>query len=164
LSDDDDEEKKSEESQSVLDDNEDNEDDSFEKMFSDDSSDEDELKAANMEVVSAKLDSFAREDILAAQDELLNPKKVVPEGVLAGSEQNEELSSVKTRITEIVKVLEDFNNLREPEMKRKDYMDRLVDDVSKYYGYNTYLAQKFLEMFSVSEVLLCNSFIALNWL
>ena len=140
-----------EENNSFLDDSD--HEDRTGRMFSDDSSDEEELNAANMEAISAKLDSFAREDILAAQDELLNPGKVVPEGVLGSSEGNEELSSIKTRIMEIVKVLEDFKNLREPGMKRKDYMEKLVEDVSKYYGYNTYLAQKFLEMFGVSEVL-----------
>ena len=121
-------------------------------MFSD-SSDEEELNAANMEALSAKLDEFAREDILAAQDELLNPAQPVAEGVLT-SEKTEDLSSVKTRIMEIVRVLGDFKNLREEGLKRKDYIDKLVEDIASYYSYNTYLARKFLEMFSIPEVLL----------
>ena len=119
-----------------------------------DSSDEEELTAANMEALSAKLDSFAREDIRAAQDELLNPSQPAAEGVLTTSkETNEDLSSVKTRIMEIARVLGDFKTLREEGVKRKDYIDRLVDDIASYYSYNTYLARKFLEMFSVAEVL-----------
>jgi len=120
-------------------------------MFSD-SSDEEDLTAANMEALSAKLDTFAREDILAAQDELLNPAQPVAEGVLLSTSNNEDLSSVKTRIMEIVRVLGDFKNLREEGVRRKEYIERLVDDIAGYYSYNSYLARKFLEMFSVPEV------------
>jgi 25S rRNA (cytosine2870-C5)-methyltransferase len=120
-------------------------------MFSS-SSDEEELTAANMEALSAKLDTFAREDILAAQDELLNPAQPVAEGVLLSTATNEDLSSVKTRIMEIVRVLGDFQKLREEGVRRKEYMERLVNDIAGYYSYNTYLARKFLEMFSVVEV------------
>jgi ribosomal RNA methyltransferase Nop2 len=121
-------------------------------MFSD-SSDGEELTAANMEALSAKLDTFAREDIVAAQDELLNPDEPAAEGVLLHTDTNEELSSVKTRIMEIARVLGDFKNLREEGIKRKEYVERLVDDIAGYYSYNTYLARKFLDMFSVTEVL-----------
>jgi 25S rRNA (cytosine2870-C5)-methyltransferase len=124
-------------------------------MFSD-SSDEEELNAANMEALSAKLDTFARGDLIAAQDELLNPAQPVVEGVLL-NKNNEDLSSIKFRIMEIVRVLSDFKSLREEGVKRKDYVDRLVDDIAAYYSYNTYLARKFLEMFSVPEVLISDS-------
>ena len=127
------------------------EEEADEKMFSD-SSDEEDLTAANMEALSAKLDTFAREDILAAQDELLNPAQPVAEGVLLSTSNNEDLSSVKTRIMEIVRVLGDFKNLREEGVRRKEYIERLVDDIAGYYSYNSYLARKFLEMFSVPEV------------
>ena len=120
-------------------------------MFSD-SSDEEELNAANMEALSAKLDTFAREDILAAQDELLNPVEPIAEGVLQSTSTNEDLSSVRTRIMEIVRVLGNFKQLQEEGVKRKDYIERLVNDIAGYYSYNTYLARKFLEMFSVAEV------------
>jgi 25S rRNA (cytosine2870-C5)-methyltransferase len=143
------------ENDSILNDSEDEDIDG--KVFSD-SSDEEELTAANMEALSAKLDTFAREDILAAQDELLNPVESVPEGVLLNNGENEDLSSVKARILEIVRVLEDFKNLRENGVKRKEYIDRLVDDIVKYYSYNSYLARKFLEMFSVAEVSIFQSF------
>lgn len=105
-----------------------------------------------MEALSAKLDTFAREDILAAQDELLNPVEPVAEGVLLNTEANEDLSSVRTRIMEIVRVLSNFKNLQEDGVKRKDYVERLVSDIAGYYSYNTYLARKFLEMFSIAEV------------
>jgi ribosomal RNA methyltransferase Nop2 len=127
------------------------EEEADEKMFSD-SSDEEDLTAANMEALSAKLDTFAREDILAAQDELLNPAQPVAEGVLLSTSNSEDLSSVKTRIMEIVRVLGDFKNLREEGVRRKEYIERLVDDIAGYYSYNSYLARKFLEMFSVPEV------------
>jgi 25S rRNA (cytosine2870-C5)-methyltransferase len=127
------------------------EQDPDDKMFSD-SSDEEELTAANMEALSAKLDTFAREDIIAAQDELLNPAQPVAEGVLLSTENNEDLSSVKTRIMEIVRVLGDFKKLREEGVRRKEYIERLVDDIAAYYSYNKYLARKFLDMFSVAEV------------
>jgi ribosomal RNA methyltransferase Nop2 len=53
---------------------------------------------------------------------------------------------------EIVRVLGNFKNLQEEGVKRKDYLERLVSDIAGYYSYNTYLARKFLEMFSVAEV------------
>jgi ribosomal RNA methyltransferase Nop2 len=107
-----------------------------------------------MEALSAKLDTFAREDILAAQDELLNPDEPAAEGVLKTTKEGgEELSSVKARIMEVVRVLSQFKALREEGVKRKDYIEMLVEDVASYYSYNTYLARKFLEMFSVAEVL-----------
>jgi 25S rRNA (cytosine2870-C5)-methyltransferase len=130
-----------------------------EGMFSD-SSGSDELTAANMEALSTKLDQFAWEDILAAQDELLNPAQPVAEGVL-DSGKSEDLSSVKTRIMEIVRVLGDFKNLREDGLKRKDYIEKLVDDIAAYYSYNIYLARKFLEMFSVQEVPLLPDYVNL---
>jgi ribosomal RNA methyltransferase Nop2 len=55
---------------------------------------------------------------------------------------------------EIARVLGDFKNLREEGVKRKEYIDRLVQDIAGYYSYNTFLARKFLEMFSVAEVLI----------
>jgi hypothetical protein len=54
---------------------------------------------------------------------------------------------------EIARVLGDFKTLREEGVKRKDYIERLVEDISSYYSYNSYLTRKFLEMFSVAEVL-----------
>jgi 25S rRNA (cytosine2870-C5)-methyltransferase len=127
------------------------EEEADDKMFSD-SSDEEDLTAANMEALSAKLDTFAREDIVAAQDELLNPAQPVAEGVLLSTNTDEDLSSVKARIMEIVRVLGDFKSLREPGVKRKEYIARLVNDIAAYYSYNNYLARKFLEMFSIAEV------------
>lgn len=121
------------------------------KAFSD-SEDDEELTAANMEALSAKLDSFAREDILAAQDEILNPVEPTADGVLLDTDTNEDLSSVRTRIMEIVRVLGNFKSLGEEGVKRKDYIEKLVSDVTGYYSYNEYLARKFLEMFSVAEV------------
>jgi ribosomal RNA methyltransferase Nop2 len=58
----------------------------------------------------------------------------------------------RPRIMEIVRVLGDFKNLREEGVRRKEYIERLVDDIAGYYSYNSYLARKFLEMFSVPEV------------
>jgi ribosomal RNA methyltransferase Nop2 len=143
------------EEDSVFDSDEDGEEEATRRnsrAFSDSDDDEEELTAANMEALSAKLDTFAREDILAAQDELLNPVEPVADGVLLDTEANEDLSSVRTRIMEIVRVLGNFKNLQEEGVKRKDYVEKLVSDISGYYSYNTYLARKFLEMFSVAEV------------
>jgi 25S rRNA (cytosine2870-C5)-methyltransferase len=143
------------EEDSVFDSDEDGEEETTRRngrAFSDSDDDEEELTAANMEALSAKLDTFAREDILAAQDELLNQVEPVADGVLLDTEANEDLSSVRTRIMEIVRVLGNFKNLQEEGVKRKDYVEKLISDISGYYSYNTYLARKFLEMFSVAEV------------
>jgi 25S rRNA (cytosine2870-C5)-methyltransferase len=63
------------------------------------------------------------------------------------------LSAVHTRIQEVVAALSDFRRRRDPTRSRSDYMDLLVRDVCRYYGYSEELAEYFLSLFSPAEAL-----------
>lgn len=63
------------------------------------------------------------------------------------------LQLVHMRIQEVVRVLSNFASLAEPDRSRADYMDRLCKDVQTYYGYNEFLAEKILDLFSPEEAI-----------
>uniref|UniRef100_A0A0C9S504 TSA: Wollemia nobilis Ref_Wollemi_Transcript_22014_2401 transcribed RNA sequence n=1 Tax=Wollemia nobilis TaxID=56998 RepID=A0A0C9S504_9CONI len=62
-----------------------------------------------------------------------------------------DLPSLQRRIKEVVRVLSNFKALKQKGCMRKDYTERLIADLSLYYGYNEFLVQTFLEMFPVAE-------------
>ena len=64
-----------------------------------------------------------------------------------------DLQLVQMRIREVAKILSDLPRLGEPDKSRADYMDRLSKDVQRYYGYNEYLANMFLELFAPEEAI-----------
>ncbi|KAA8912928.1 hypothetical protein TRICI_003310 [Trichomonascus ciferrii] len=64
-----------------------------------------------------------------------------------------DIASVKTRILEIVKVLENFKALAEEGRSRSEYVDQLLEDVSEYYGYSPFLAEKLFNLFSPEEAI-----------
>ncbi|WFC96858.1 25S rRNA (cytosine(2870)-C(5))-methyltransferase [Malassezia brasiliensis] len=64
-----------------------------------------------------------------------------------------DLQLVQMRIREVGKILSDLPRLGEPGKSRADYMDRLSKDVQRYYGYNEYLANLFLELFAPEEAI-----------
>lgn len=134
-------------------------------MFSDDEDhDEDkleELNAANMEYLSKKLDEEEAEEAEEAAAELLEAQQIQPradilpteeeDAALAGQPPN--LTAIRTRIIEIVKVLEDFKHLAAEGRSRTDYVDRLLKDICEYFGYTPMLAEKLFNLFSPSEAL-----------
>lgn len=125
-------------------------------LFSDDE-DVDELNAANMEALSMKIDE---ENILEAEEaekELIETDIIQPRADILPTEEQVELEtdsvSVKTRMIEIVKVLEDFKNLGAEGRSRTEYIDRLLKDICKYFGYSLFLAEKLFHLFSPAEAL-----------
>lgn len=60
---------------------------------------------------------------------------------------------LRTRILEIVKVLEDFKTLAEEGRSRTEYVEQLLDDIAEYYGYSRYLAEKLYNLFSPAEAI-----------
>ncbi|KAI8883264.1 NOL1/NOP2/sun family putative RNA met [Backusella circina FSU 941] len=64
-----------------------------------------------------------------------------------------DVTAVNQRIKDIVNVLNDFKKLRDPTKDRQEYVDRLIKDVSSYYGYSQFLAEKLFNLFSVSEAI-----------
>ncbi|CAB4252543.1 similar to Saccharomyces cerevisiae YNL061W NOP2 Probable RNA m(5)C methyltransferase, essential for processing and maturation of 27S pre-rRNA and large ribosomal subunit biogenesis [Maudiozyma barnettii] len=134
-------------------------------MFSDDEDfGEDELEdlnAANMESLSQKLDEEEAEEAEQAEQELVQANQTQPRADVLPSKEEEEmmgsgpqdLTSVRTRIIEIVKVLEDFKTLGAEGRSRTEYVDRLLKDICEYFGYTPFLAEKLFNLFSPSEAL-----------
>uniref|UniRef100_A0A8C9U8Z4 NOP2 nucleolar protein homolog (yeast) n=1 Tax=Scleropages formosus TaxID=113540 RepID=A0A8C9U8Z4_SCLFO len=64
-----------------------------------------------------------------------------------------DLKSIYQRIKGNVEVLSDFNNRREEGKDRADYLSLLKEDLCTYYSYNTFLIEKLLEIFPLSELI-----------
>uniref|UniRef100_H2ZRD4 Ribosomal RNA small subunit methyltransferase B-like ferredoxin-like domain-containing protein n=1 Tax=Ciona savignyi TaxID=51511 RepID=H2ZRD4_CIOSA len=63
------------------------------------------------------------------------------------------LEHVHQRIKDVIAVLSDFANKRDPKRKRQEYMGVLRKDLCVYYSYNDFLLSKFLDMFPLSELI-----------
>ncbi|KXX80816.1 hypothetical protein MMYC01_202946 [Madurella mycetomatis] len=141
-------------------------------VFSDDEDDDDDreekLTAANIEGLSRKLDQKLAEEAAENEAELregalqTNIDGDKPH-ILGDEDEEDELSSktkallapdlqmLRTRITETIRVLEDFSNLAEDGRSRAEYVNQLLKDICAYYGYNEFLAEKLLNLFPPRE-------------
>ena len=132
-------------------------------MFSDDEDNDDvDLNAANMEALSRKLDEEAELEAEEAELELTEGGAKQPRAKVLPTEEEEEeakqlarqdLSLVRTRMIEVVKVLENFKELSEEGRSRSEYVDRLLKDICEYFGYSEFLAEKLFNLFSPSEAM-----------
>ncbi|EDO16710.1 hypothetical protein Kpol_1003p15 [Vanderwaltozyma polyspora DSM 70294] len=141
---------------------EDAEDGHANPMFSDDEeADLEELNAANMESLSKRIDEEDALEAEEAEQELLEASINQPRADILPTEEELELmadqppdlTAVRTRILEIVKVLEDFRNLAAEGRSRTEYIDRLLKDICSYFGYSPFLAEKIFNLFSPAEAL-----------
>lgn len=129
-------------------------------FFSDDD-DIENLNAANMEALSKKLEEEEAEEAEEAEKELLEEGITQPRAhVLPSKEEEEEESSkppdltlIRTRMIEIVKVLENFKELAEEGISRSEYVNRLIKDITIYFGYSEFLATLLFELFSPGEAM-----------
>ena len=126
----------------------------------DDSDAEEKLTAANIEGLSRRLDEDQQAIEAEAQNELEDAAmqtNIMGTGdgqdsldpASAGLAPN--LQLLRTRITDTIRVLGDFAKLADKEKSRSDYISLLQSDISTYYGYTPYLAEKLLSLFSPSE-------------
>lgn len=137
------------------------EDDREKPMFSDDEEDMDGLNAANMEALSRKLDEEDAEEAEEAERELLEGQVDQPRAkILPTAEEEEEMASgpqdvtmTRTRMIEIVKVLENFKEMAEEGKSRAEYVSRLLKDICEYFGYSEFLADKLFNLFSPAEAM-----------
>lgn len=137
------------------------EDDREKPMFSDDEEDMDGLNAANMEALSRKLDEEEAEEAEEAERELLDGQVDQPRAkILPTAEEEEEMASgpqdvtmTRTRMLEIVKVLENFKEMAEEGKSRAEYVSRLLKDICEYFGYSEFLADKLFNLFSPAEAM-----------
>lgn len=141
-------------------------DEASKPIFSEDEFDsdgEEKLTAANMEGLSHKLDLQLAEEAAEAQAELEEQAlqtNIAPEKprILGDAGEDEEMTNappdialLRTRITDTVRVLEDFSNLAEEGRSRTDYTEQILKDICEYYGYSPFLAEKLFELFAPSE-------------
>ena len=140
------------------------EEDRVRHMFSDDEEDEqdlEDLNAENMEAYSKQLDDEDELEAEEAEKELLEEGTVQPRAKVLPTEAEEEemeqgpqdVTMVRTRMLEIVKVLDNFKVLAEEGKSRADYVSRLIKDICEYFGYSEFLADKLFNLFSPSEAI-----------
>lgn len=139
-------------------------------MFSDDDEDEDVLRQANDNTVAIGIHSESEDSdaMFASSDEEgegeededeedreENPRaKILPDVVAEEPEAiPSDLPVLRTRILEIVKVLENFKELAEEGRSRSEYTNQLLNDISSYYGYSRFLAEKLFNLFSPAEAI-----------
>ncbi|KAJ6262241.1 hypothetical protein Dda_3046 [Drechslerella dactyloides] len=143
-------------------------------IFSDDdlsgSDAEEQLNAANIEGLTRKLDLQIAREAEEAEAELqdqiatnIGTGEIKPFVIGAADDDATnatsltsvapDLALLRTRINDVVRVLEDFSNLCEDGRSRADYTEQIITDISTYYGYNPYLAEKLFDLFSPSEAL-----------
>ena len=129
----------------------------------DDESDaEEKLNAANIEGLSRKLDEEQEEDAAEAQLELKDaalqtnidgdrPKVLDDEDQGPATRLAPDLQLLRSRITDTVRVLDDFSKFAEEGRSRAEYTAQLLKDICLYYGYSSYLAEKLLNLFPARE-------------
>ncbi|KHO02053.1 tRNA (cytosine-5-)-methyltransferase NCL1 [Metarhizium album ARSEF 1941] len=134
----------------------------------DESDAEEKLTAANIEGLSRKLDRKLAEEAAANAAEIA--ESALQTNIIDGDTPHvvddagdDELSAktnallapdlqlLRTRITENVRVLDDFANLAEDGRSRSEYTAQLIKDVCAYYGYSEYLAEKLYNLFPPRE-------------
>ncbi|OIW32789.1 NOL1/NOP2/sun family putative RNA met [Coniochaeta ligniaria NRRL 30616] len=140
-------------------------------VFSDDENDsdsdrEEKLTAANIVGLSHKLDKQMEEDDEAAEAELRESALQTnidgdQPNVLGDDEEDDELAKSKSllapdlqllrqRITDTIRILEDFVNLGAGR-SRAEYTAQVLKDVCAYYNYNEFLAEKLYNLFPPRE-------------
>lgn len=146
----------------------DSDDEAAKGLWSDDDDEdaEERLTAANIEGLTARLDREQAEDEARAQAELAeeglhtNIEGDRPKILGEGEEDEDEaaaqrlapdLQLLRTRITETIRVLDDFSKLAEEGRSRADYTSQLLKDICAYYGYSPFLAEKLFNLFPPRE-------------
>ncbi|KAG5991972.1 hypothetical protein E4U43_003893 [Claviceps pusilla] len=135
----------------------------------DESDAEEKLTAANIEGLSRKLDRQLADAEAANAAELAesalqtNIAGDKPHIVDDDDDDDDELSGktnallapdlqlLRTRITENIRVLDDFANLAEEGRSRSEHTAQLIKDICAYYGYSEYLAEKLYNLFTPRE-------------
>ncbi|KAG0632841.1 NOL1/NOP2/sun family-domain-containing protein [Tuber brumale] len=131
----------------------------------DESDAEERLTVANIEGLSRKLDAQLAHEAAEAQAELEESAMQTniagePKPHILGDPDDEDdqaalaapdVTLLRTRITDTIRVLEDFSNLAEEGRSRADYTEQILKDICAYYGYSEFLAEKLFHLFSPHE-------------
>ncbi|PKS09712.1 hypothetical protein jhhlp_004333 [Lomentospora prolificans] len=131
----------------------------------DDSDFEEKLTAANIEGLSRKLDEQAAQEEADAQADLKESAlqtNIAGEGIFDDEDEDDgavktkallapDLQLLRTRISDNIRILENFADLCEEGRSRADYTTQLLKDICDYYGYSDYLAEKLFNLFTPRE-------------
>ncbi|GAX84828.1 hypothetical protein CEUSTIGMA_g12249.t1 [Chlamydomonas eustigma] len=124
--------------------------------------DEDDMTEAERRALA--LDRFKRKQAEAAAKEAASgdidtniqdvDRFVLPSGQEVEAEQAApDLALVQRRMKDIVTVLENFSTRREEGRSRGDYIQQLKRDLNLYYGYNDFMLEAILNLFTVAEAI-----------
>ncbi|KAI0906605.1 NOL1/NOP2/sun family-domain-containing protein [Ustulina deusta] len=124
-----------------------------------DSDGEQKLTLANIEGLSRKLDAQKEEERAAAEAEFLesalqtNVDQV--SDALDGHQDNltPDVQLLRQRITDTVRILDDFTTLAESGRSRSEYVAQILTDICHYYKYTPFLAEKLWNLFPPREAL-----------
>ena len=107
-----------------------------------------------IEKAAKKLKKIQKEDAKLADEELKTniaetEKFVLPSGqeVEKETHQAPDLAIIQQRIKDVIHVLGDFTNRRDPSTSRQDYVNQLCKDLCTYYSYNEFLIEKLHDLF-----------------
>ena len=130
----------------------------------DESDAEEKLTAANIAGLSRRLDEEQEKDAAEAQLEL---EEAALQTNVDGDQLNvlddgnqdagpvsrlaPDLQLLRSRITDTVRILDEFSKLAEPGRSRAEYTAQFIEDVCLYYGYSSYLAEKLFNLFTPRE-------------
>ena len=147
----------------------DSEDDHNRPTFSEDEDESDaekQLTAANIEGLSRKLDEKLAKEEAEAQAELEDAAlttNIAGDKLRVLGEAEDELTQqpdallapnlqlLRSRITDNIRVLDEFAKLSEDGRSRAEYTAQLIKDICAYYGYSEYLAEKLFNLFPPRE-------------
>ncbi|KAI9807601.1 MAG: hypothetical protein M1825_005541 [Sarcosagium campestre] len=136
-------------------------------IFSEDDSDseaaEEKLTAANIAGLSRKLDSQTASTAAAAQAEL--EEAALQTNIAGGDDDVDEngnpasvsaalapsMQFLRSRITQTIQILTNLSTNPTPNRSRADHTAQLLEDISTYYGYSPFLAEKLFNLFSPAE-------------
>jgi len=128
--------------------------------FGSDEENEEEEEELEIEKEVRELDEKQKEDERLAEEELKINVAETEKMVLTSGQEIEkdsmmapDLTLIQQRIQDVVKILNNFREMRDPDMSRTDYMEQLKKDLCQYYGYNEYLLSKFLDLFPINEAI-----------
>ncbi|KAF1813379.1 NOL1/NOP2/sun family putative RNA met [Eremomyces bilateralis CBS 781.70] len=108
-----------------------------------------EAAEAQAELEEAQLQT----NILGDQDGMFSDSDGDAEGVPKIARLAPDLQFLRQRISEAIRVLDNFSQLAEEGRSRSDYMQKLLKDICTYYGYSPFLAEKLFLLFPPKEAL-----------
>ncbi|KNC81785.1 hypothetical protein SARC_05907 [Sphaeroforma arctica JP610] len=131
--------------------------DGDDKESSGSDSDSDEM---DIEKKSRKIDAQRKQDEEEDQaadmetGDVESERFILPDEVAEGEEDPAatDLVEVQGRIGQVIAVLNNFKYLAQEGKSRVDYTNRLIKDLCTYYGYNTFMMDKLLEMFTQHDI------------